>query len=76
MIENGLVVYGSVDEAVEQLERIIAECGADAMTFIPQFVGLDPEFGARSLELFTTEVIPRADRTRPAAGMSLESPVA
>jgi alkanesulfonate monooxygenase SsuD/methylene tetrahydromethanopterin reductase-like flavin-dependent oxidoreductase (luciferase family) len=61
MIDGGLVVYGSVDECVEQLQRINAECGADAITFIPQFVGLDPAFGARSLELFTTEVIPRAD---------------
>jgi alkanesulfonate monooxygenase SsuD/methylene tetrahydromethanopterin reductase-like flavin-dependent oxidoreductase (luciferase family) len=61
MIEKGLVVYGSVDEAVEQLQRIIAECGADAITFIPQFVGLDPAFALRSLELFATEVIPRAD---------------
>ncbi len=67
MIDKGLVVYGSVDEAVEQLERIIAECGADAMTFIPQFVGLDPEFAARSLELFATQVIPRADPARSAA---------
>lgn len=60
MINDGLVVYGSVDEAVEQLQRINAECGADAMTFVPQFVGLDHEFARRSLELFITEVIPRA----------------
>ena len=68
MVDKGLVVYGSVDEAVEQLERIIAECGADAMTFIPQFVGLDPDFAARSLELFSTQVIPRADRARASLG--------
>ena len=61
MIDKGLIVYGSVDEAAEQLERIIAECGADAITFIPQFVGLDPAFASRSLELFATQVIPQAD---------------
>lgn len=61
MVDKGLVVYGSVDDAVEQLERIIAECGADAITFVPQFIGLDPEFAARSVELFTTQVIPKAD---------------
>ena len=66
MIDKGLVVYGSVDEAVEQLQRIIAECGADAITFIPQFVGLDPSFALRSLELFATEVIPKADPERAA----------
>lgn len=64
MIEKGLIVYGSVEESVEQLQRIIAECGADAITFIPQFVGLDPDFGVRSLQLFTTEVIPKADPDR------------
>ncbi|NWJ73935.1 LLM class flavin-dependent oxidoreductase [Pseudonocardia sp. ICBG1122] len=61
MIDKGLVVYGSVEEAVEQLARINAECGADAITFIPQFVGLDPEFAARSLDLFANEVVPKAD---------------
>ncbi|MDQ6730740.1 MAG: LLM class flavin-dependent oxidoreductase [Actinomycetota bacterium] len=64
MISSGLIVYGSVDESVEQLQRIIAECGADAITFVPQFIGLDPEFAARSVELFAKEVIPRADPSR------------
>jgi alkanesulfonate monooxygenase SsuD/methylene tetrahydromethanopterin reductase-like flavin-dependent oxidoreductase (luciferase family) len=75
MIESGLVVYGSVDECVEQLMRINAECGADAITFIPQFVGLDPEFGARSLELFTTEVIPRVNPERSTGLVTTEQAV-
>ena len=73
MIDKGLIVYGSVDESVEQLERIIAECGANAITFIPQFVGLDPEFGGRSLELFATEVVPRADPSRAPTPVGMSS---
>jgi alkanesulfonate monooxygenase SsuD/methylene tetrahydromethanopterin reductase-like flavin-dependent oxidoreductase (luciferase family) len=65
MIDKGLIIYGSVDEAVEQLERINAECGADSIMFIPQFIGLDPDFARRSLDLFTSEVIPRADVEHP-----------
>ena len=61
MIDKGLIIYGSVDEAAEQLQRINAECGADSIMFIPQFIGLDTEFAVRSLELFVNEVIPAAD---------------
>jgi alkanesulfonate monooxygenase SsuD/methylene tetrahydromethanopterin reductase-like flavin-dependent oxidoreductase (luciferase family) len=58
LIDHGMVIYGSVDDAVEQLARI-AEAGFETITFVPQFPELDYGFARRSLELFAREVVPR-----------------
>lgn len=60
MIDRGMVIYGSVEDAREQLERIIT-AGPDVLTITPQFTGLDYEFAQRSLELFATEVAAKTD---------------
>lgn len=60
MIDRGLIIYGSVEDATQQLARIV-EAAPEALTVSPQFSGLDHDFGRRSLELFANEVVPAAD---------------
>lgn len=60
MIERGLILFGSADDAVEQLGPFV-EAGVEALTVVSQFRDLDYGFARRSLELFATEVVPKAD---------------
>lgn len=63
MIDRSMFIYGSVDDAREQLERILA-AAPDVLTITPQFAGLDYKFAQRSLELFATEVAAKVDPDR------------
>lgn len=69
MIDRGMVIYGSVDDAAEQLSRVAA-AGFDAITLVPQFPELDYGFARRSLELFASEVVPRAVPDAASAAVS------
>jgi alkanesulfonate monooxygenase SsuD/methylene tetrahydromethanopterin reductase-like flavin-dependent oxidoreductase (luciferase family) len=73
-IDRGYMIYGSVDEAVEQTRRI-ADAGIDALMVVPSVPGQDHGFTRRSVELFATDVIMRADPsrssiTRPASSVA------
>lgn len=61
LIEEQLVIFGSVEQCVEQLERLRAT-GVDMLTAWLQFKGLDQEFVDRSLQLFGEEVVTRVER--------------
>ena len=61
LIEESLIVFGSVDQCVEQLDRLRL-AGVDVITAWLHFDGLDSDFTDRSLRLLCDEVIPRVER--------------
>ena len=61
LIEEGVILFGSVDDCVEQV-AVLRSSGLDMLTTWVQFAGLDYEFARRSLRLFCDEVIPRVER--------------
>ncbi len=62
MMDEGLVVFGSVDQCIEQVARLRAT-GIDLLTHWLQFTDLDFAFGDRSLQLLCEEVIPAVEGT-------------
>jgi alkanesulfonate monooxygenase SsuD/methylene tetrahydromethanopterin reductase-like flavin-dependent oxidoreductase (luciferase family) len=65
-IDESLVIFGSVDQCVEQVQRLQA-IGADMLTAWIQFAHLDFGFANESLRLFCEEVIPRVTERAPLA---------
>jgi alkanesulfonate monooxygenase SsuD/methylene tetrahydromethanopterin reductase-like flavin-dependent oxidoreductase (luciferase family) len=68
LVERGFVIFGSPDDAVEQMAPIV-DAGFEVLTVSPCF-GLDHAFERRSVELFMTEVIPRVDPVRSRAELT------
>lgn len=68
MIEESLIVFGSVEQCVEQVARL-RSTGIDMLTYWLQFAGLDFDFADRSLTLLCEEVIPRVERAATGAGV-------
>ena len=59
-VDEGLIVFGSVEQCADQLARIRAR-GVDMVSFWLHFAGLDFDFSDESLRLLCEEVIPRAE---------------
>lgn len=59
-IDEGLVVFGSTDECVEQLQQLRA-AQVDVVTAWVRFEGMDDGFARASLGRFAEEVIPRVE---------------
>jgi alkanesulfonate monooxygenase SsuD/methylene tetrahydromethanopterin reductase-like flavin-dependent oxidoreductase (luciferase family) len=58
LIEHNVILFGDVDDVVEQAERM-RDSGIEMLTGWFQFGDLDYEFSNRSLRLFCEEVLPR-----------------
>lgn len=58
LMRDGLIIMGTPDQCVEQLERV-QDTGVDAFQGWFQFGNLDFDVADRSLELFCGEVMPR-----------------
>ena len=58
LVEEGIIVYGTVDDCTEQLEQI-RERGADALLMQPRFADMDRSFSAESFLRLAHEVLPR-----------------
>jgi len=59
--DEGVIVFGSVDQCVEQLE-LLRSTGVDVVVAWGQIGGLDRDFAASSLQLLGEQVIPRVER--------------
>jgi alkanesulfonate monooxygenase SsuD/methylene tetrahydromethanopterin reductase-like flavin-dependent oxidoreductase (luciferase family) len=60
LVDDGLVVFGSVEQCADQLEAIAGR-GVDAVTMFAQYTGLDYDFAISSVELIG-DVIGRLER--------------
>lgn len=60
LIAESLVIFGSVDQCVEQLERL-RTAGVDTITAWVHFDGLDASFAEQSIRLLGEEVAPRLE---------------
>lgn len=60
LIAESIVVFGSVDQCVEQLERL-RTAGVDTITAWVHFDGLDPSFADQSLRLLGEAVVPQLE---------------
>jgi alkanesulfonate monooxygenase SsuD/methylene tetrahydromethanopterin reductase-like flavin-dependent oxidoreductase (luciferase family) len=61
LVDENLIIFGSVDHCVEQLTEL-RETGVDLVMAWIQFSDLDYEFANRSLRLFCEEVVPRVEQ--------------
>jgi alkanesulfonate monooxygenase SsuD/methylene tetrahydromethanopterin reductase-like flavin-dependent oxidoreductase (luciferase family) len=61
LVDESLIIFGSVDHCVEQLTEL-RNSGVDLVMAWIQFSDLDYEFANRSLRLFAEEVLPRVEQ--------------
>lgn len=67
LLEAGIVVYGTVDDCIEQLEQI-ADTAADALLMQVRFGELDRSFSRESVERLALDVLPKVGGRLPASG--------
>lgn len=65
LVDENLIVFGTVDECVEQLQSL-KSAGVDMFSAWIQFAELDFAFAKRSLRLFCEEVVPTVEAKRGA----------
>lgn len=58
LVEEGVIVYGTVEDCIEQLEQI-QERGADALLMQPRFADVDRAFSSESFLRLAQDVLPR-----------------
>ena len=71
LIDDGLIVFGSVEQCAEQLDQLAA-AGIDVLIAHVQVGGMDPDYADRSLRLLCQEVIPRVTRREAAMAPATE----
>lgn len=69
-VDEGMVIFGSVEECVEQLQQLRA-AQVDVVTAWLRFEGMDEGFARASLGRFVQEVIPRIEQREPAAASAV-----